>query len=105
MGTIYRFKDYFTDMGLHFDRAGFEYALEIINRSDKEFILSSIQNYLIADQNKCIAIMLGIAVAVLSILIIVCTIAILRSQGKTQKMLRELQAREEQKDKTPKEVD
>lgn len=46
--------------------------------------------------------MLGIAVAVLAILMIVCTIAILRSQKKTQKMLRELaEAQKKQEEDKP----
>lgn len=46
--------------------------------------------------------MLGIAVAVLAVLMIVCTIAILRSQKKTQKMLRELaEAQKKQEEDKP----
>lgn len=92
MTKIWRFKDYFTDMGLCFDREAFSNILEAMapQISDKEFMLTSKQYFLIADQNKFIAIIIGIAVIILSIIIIGCTIAILRSQKKTRKMLQQI---------------
>lgn len=57
---------------------------------------------IIDKQNQKIATMLEIAVAVLAVLVIVCTIAILRSQKKTQKMLRELaEAQKKQEEDKP----
>lgn len=57
---------------------------------------------IIDKQNQNISKMLGIAVAMLAVLMIVCTIAILRSQKKTQKMLRELaEAQKKQEEDKP----
>lgn len=88
--NIWKFQDYFTSMGATMDEETIRKVEMYTNISDQDVILSQTQRLLMAAQNKCIAIVVAIAVAVLALLIIGCTIAILRSQRKTRKLLQEL---------------